>query len=154
MGSKGVVSIRVEALSVSITIADGNIAIEQTKTEVPAASTVPEQENSAPQAVRLCRNPLEFRYRLRLARRAWEARASSGPADPSRCRTRAASSRKATVRFRQPRKHLSLTNLMRSLIDRRHRARTALPGSQKIPIRTKKLRLARSRYGAMKRSRS
>jgi hypothetical protein len=91
MGSKGVVSIRVEALGVSITIADGNIAIEQTKTEIPAASTVPKQENSAPQAVRLCRNPLEFRYRLRLARRAWEARARFRPGRRSRCRTRAAS---------------------------------------------------------------
>jgi hypothetical protein len=35
---KGVVSIRVEALGVSITIADGDIAIEQTKTEIPAVS--------------------------------------------------------------------------------------------------------------------
>jgi hypothetical protein len=34
MVSNGVVSIRVEALGVSITIADGNIAIEQTKTEI------------------------------------------------------------------------------------------------------------------------
>jgi hypothetical protein len=34
MGSNGVVSIRVEALGVLITIADGSIAIEQTKTEL------------------------------------------------------------------------------------------------------------------------
>jgi hypothetical protein len=38
MGSNGVVSIRVEALGVSITIADGSIAIEQTKAEIPAAA--------------------------------------------------------------------------------------------------------------------
>jgi hypothetical protein len=38
MNSNGVVSIRVEALGVSITIADGSIAIEQTKTELPAAA--------------------------------------------------------------------------------------------------------------------
>jgi hypothetical protein len=38
MGSTGVVSIRVEALGVSITIVDGKIAIEQTKAEIPAAS--------------------------------------------------------------------------------------------------------------------
>jgi hypothetical protein len=37
MGSNGVVSIRVEALGVSITIADGNIAIEQTSTTNPTA---------------------------------------------------------------------------------------------------------------------
>jgi hypothetical protein len=40
MGSSGVVSIRVEALGVSITIADGSIAIEQTKTESPAAAVL------------------------------------------------------------------------------------------------------------------
>jgi hypothetical protein len=34
LGSNGVVSIRVEALGVSITIADGSIAIRQTKTEI------------------------------------------------------------------------------------------------------------------------
>jgi hypothetical protein len=38
MGSNGVVSIRVEALGVSITIVDGNIAIEQTSTGKPIAS--------------------------------------------------------------------------------------------------------------------
>jgi hypothetical protein len=38
MGSNDVVSIRVEALGVSITIADGSIAIEQTKMEIPAAT--------------------------------------------------------------------------------------------------------------------
>ena len=38
MGNNGVVSIRVEALGVSITIVDGNIAMEQTKTEIPAAT--------------------------------------------------------------------------------------------------------------------
>jgi len=43
MGNNGVVSIRVEALGDSITIADGNIAIEQTKTKTPAA-TVSETE--------------------------------------------------------------------------------------------------------------
>jgi hypothetical protein len=37
MISSGVASIRVEALGISITIADGSIAIEQTKTELPAA---------------------------------------------------------------------------------------------------------------------
>ena len=40
MGSNNVVSIRVEALGVSITIADGSIAIEQTKTEIPAAAVL------------------------------------------------------------------------------------------------------------------
>ena len=38
MDTNNVVSIRVEALGVSITIADGSIAIEQTKTEIPAAT--------------------------------------------------------------------------------------------------------------------
>jgi hypothetical protein len=38
MSNNDVVSIRVEALGVSITIADGSIAIEQTKTEAPAAA--------------------------------------------------------------------------------------------------------------------
>jgi hypothetical protein len=47
MGSKGVVSIRVEALGVSITIVDGNIAIEQTKTEVPADGAAPKVEGPA-----------------------------------------------------------------------------------------------------------
>ena len=40
MGTNNVVSIRVEALGVSITIADGSIAIEQTKTEIPAAAVL------------------------------------------------------------------------------------------------------------------
>jgi hypothetical protein len=40
MGSNNVVSIRVEALGVSITIVDGSIAIEQAKTEIPAVSAV------------------------------------------------------------------------------------------------------------------
>jgi hypothetical protein len=46
MGSNDVVRIRVEALSVSITIADGSIAIEQTKTEIPAG-TAPKMESPA-----------------------------------------------------------------------------------------------------------
>jgi hypothetical protein len=46
MGNSSVVSIRVEALGVSITIADGSIAIEQTKTELPAAA-VPKVESRA-----------------------------------------------------------------------------------------------------------
>jgi GcrA cell cycle regulator len=37
MGGNGVVSIRVEALGVSITIADSSIAIQQTRTDIPAA---------------------------------------------------------------------------------------------------------------------
>jgi hypothetical protein len=41
MGDNDVVSIRVEALGVSITIADGSIAIEQTKTEIPAVGAAP-----------------------------------------------------------------------------------------------------------------
>jgi hypothetical protein len=40
MASSGVVSIRVEALGVSITIADGSIAIEQTKKEIPATAVL------------------------------------------------------------------------------------------------------------------
>src|SRR5262249_38914162 len=47
MGSNSVVSIRVQALGVSITIADGSIAIEQTKTETPAAGVVPKVEGPA-----------------------------------------------------------------------------------------------------------
>jgi hypothetical protein len=47
MGSNNVVSIRVEALGVSITIADGSIAIEQTKTEIPAVSAAPKVESPA-----------------------------------------------------------------------------------------------------------
>jgi hypothetical protein len=47
MGSNDVVSIRVEALGVSITIADGSIAIEQRKTEIPAVSAVPKVESPA-----------------------------------------------------------------------------------------------------------
>jgi hypothetical protein len=46
MGSNDVVSIRVEALGVSITIAGGSIAIEQSKTE-PAAGVTTKELNSA-----------------------------------------------------------------------------------------------------------
>jgi hypothetical protein len=51
MGSNGVVSIRVEALGVSITIAEGSIAIEQTKTELPAASKAEGPAASTSEAV-------------------------------------------------------------------------------------------------------
>jgi hypothetical protein len=47
MGSNGVVSIRVEAQGVSITIADGSIAIEQSKMEIPAVSAAPKVESPA-----------------------------------------------------------------------------------------------------------
>jgi hypothetical protein len=42
MGSSAVVSIRVEAVGVSITIADGSIAIEQMRTEILAADAAPQ----------------------------------------------------------------------------------------------------------------
>ena len=47
MGNNSVVSIRVEALGVSIAfrIADGGVAVEQTKTEIPAA--VPKVKSAA-----------------------------------------------------------------------------------------------------------
>jgi hypothetical protein len=89
MGSNGLVSIRVEALGVAITVVDGKIAIEQTKTELPAAAGVSEVKNGPhcltglpedsdkverpllPQAARLDRkslpNLLEVRNRLCLA---------------------------------------------------------------------------------------
>jgi hypothetical protein len=47
MGSNDVVSIRVKALGVSITIADGSIAIEQTRTEIPVSAAVPKVESPA-----------------------------------------------------------------------------------------------------------
>jgi hypothetical protein len=67
-----------------------------------------------PQAARLCRNPLEFRYRLRLARRAWEARARFRHGRTKPLPNTRRFSRKTTVRFGQPRKQLSLTNLSRN----------------------------------------
>jgi hypothetical protein len=45
MGNNDVVCIRVEALGVSITIADGNIAIEQTKAEKPAVTAASKGRN-------------------------------------------------------------------------------------------------------------
>jgi hypothetical protein len=45
MGSNGVVSIRVEALGVSITIAEGSIAIEQSKAQNLAVSAAPRVES-------------------------------------------------------------------------------------------------------------
>jgi hypothetical protein len=138
MGSNGVVSIRVEALGVSITIADGSIAIEQTG--IPAAGITPKMESAASRQPLRASSASTARRQVRACFR--HSRLNPLPNTLSRF----------PRKFEEIREHLPLINLSRRLINRRHRM--ALPDSQisqEIPITTA---AKQNRHEAMKRSRS
>ena len=140
MGNNGVVSIRVEALGVSITIVDGNIAIEQTKPEIPADKAMMKGVDDRARA--LTEGP--HRTPMRPGKD-W------CPADQQLPDFQEISGRPFRPRFETRAREIlrpSLRVLIRS-------ARTALLNFQAIPVKAKKPGLVkRNRYGAMKKSRS
>jgi hypothetical protein len=137
MGSNNVVSTRVEALGVSITIADGSIAIEHTKTELPTAA--PKVESPVAQ-------PAEQSGQAPLSPNAWPrlARVSTT--------ARSVETWVREIPHRQTKATITVGVKTKMIREIPHPTRSY---SHEIPLRAKRPGLAkRNRYGAMKRSRN